>query len=446
MRRHLSNAVFGVIDYASYPFGMLLVAPIVLHRLGASEYGLWMIATAVISTGSIVAGGFSDANIQRVASLRGSGSRESMAHAVRSILGINLVLGLVVVAVVWTLAPYGARHIATSHDASVSECFVALRVATLVILARSVESAGVSTQRAFEQYRGTVLISASMRLLTLASAAALALAGHKTVSILVATAIFFAAGACLQLLLARRFLGPVPLWPSFHPEEARLLLRLGVFAWLDAMGGLIFAQFDRILLGVSLGAVVVAPYALCVQFTQPLYALTASALSFLFPYLSQCSGNISRRALNRILLKACACNLAIVACGVTILIFAGNRLIRLWGGPIVAHTAASILSPIILSSALAGLSVTGTYAMQALGLFRTVAGLSVVGRAAMLLVMIVLLHRTGLQGLATARVCYGFVALLIYVPLIRSLVTQRHGDHSARIVAIPYELQEGSEL
>ena len=57
MRRHLSNAAYGVLDYISYPLGMLLVAPIVLHRLGAAEYGLWMIATAVISAGSIIASG-----------------------------------------------------------------------------------------------------------------------------------------------------------------------------------------------------------------------------------------------------------------------------------------------------------------------------------------------------------------------------------------------------
>ena len=31
MNTHLSNAVYGVLDYASYPLGMLLAAPIILH-------------------------------------------------------------------------------------------------------------------------------------------------------------------------------------------------------------------------------------------------------------------------------------------------------------------------------------------------------------------------------------------------------------------------------
>jgi O-antigen/teichoic acid export membrane protein len=78
MKRHLTNAVYGVLDYASYPFGMLLVAPIVLHKLGASEYGLWMIATAIVSAGGIIASGFCDANIQRVARFRGGGEIDSV--------------------------------------------------------------------------------------------------------------------------------------------------------------------------------------------------------------------------------------------------------------------------------------------------------------------------------------------------------------------------------
>jgi hypothetical protein len=58
MRKHLVNAIYGVLDYASYPFGMLLVVPIILHKLGASEYGLWMIAIAIVGTGGIIASDF----------------------------------------------------------------------------------------------------------------------------------------------------------------------------------------------------------------------------------------------------------------------------------------------------------------------------------------------------------------------------------------------------
>src|ERR1700674_3580935 len=101
MKRHLTNAVYGVLDYASYPAGMLLVAPIVLHKLGASEYGLWMITTALISAGGIIASGFCDANIQRVAHLRGIGNSDLIPNTIRGILGISITLGFLLAAAAW---------------------------------------------------------------------------------------------------------------------------------------------------------------------------------------------------------------------------------------------------------------------------------------------------------------------------------------------------------
>ena len=70
MRRQISNFVYGLLDYAAYPFGMLALAPIVLRDLGAAQYGVWAVATATVSFGSIVASGFGDANIQQVATRR----------------------------------------------------------------------------------------------------------------------------------------------------------------------------------------------------------------------------------------------------------------------------------------------------------------------------------------------------------------------------------------
>jgi O-antigen/teichoic acid export membrane protein len=444
MRRHLKNALYGVLDYASYPFGMLLIAPIVLHKLGASEYGLWMIATAVISAGGIIASGFCDASLQRVAQLRGTGDTDSMVLAVRSALGINLMLGFALAALVWIAAPYAALRVAVGHATPVKECLAALRIGAVLILVRAIESVGVSTHRAFENYRGTVQISTAMRLLTLASAGVLAASGHRTVSILWMTGIFLVAGSYMQFRQLRAFLGPVSLWPAFEPKETRFLLGVGIFVWMQALGSVVFGQFDRILLGVDMGALALAPYALCIQFAQPIFGLTASGLHFLFPYLAGRAGTISRAALRRTLLKAFACNLLLVACGAGLLLLIGERLLKVWAGAAVAHSAARIFAPIVFGSALMGLSVTGTYALQALGLFRTVALVSLGGRAVMLMVMIYLLHHMGLQGLAIARVCYGAIALLVYLPLLHRLRAGKRYASPSSSIAVPREIQEVS--
>jgi O-antigen/teichoic acid export membrane protein len=445
VKKHLTNAAYGVLDYASFPFGMLLVAPIVLHRLGASEYGLWMVSTAVVSAGGIIASGFTDANIQRVARLRGAGQVAAMVHAVRSMLGINLVLGSVLAILTWAASPFAARHIAASHLVPLGECLISLRIASVLILVRAVESVSVSTQRAFEQYSSTVRIAAGFRLLTLAAAAVLALAGHRTVSILVATGICLVLATVLQYRQVRLLLDGASLWPAFEPEATRALLKFGAFVWVQALGGVIFAQFDRILLGIYLGAGAVAPYSLCVQFSQPIAGLSGSGLNFLFPYLARSSETMSKEVLRRTVLKAFACNLAAVGICAGMLLLAGDRLMRLWAGAAVAQSAVKILPLVVLGSALIGISVTGFYALQALGLFRTVAIINLGSRAAMLPIMILLLRETGLHGLAVSRACLGAVALLVYVPLWRYLSAAGSEPRAATTAALPLALQEGSK-
>ena len=241
---------------------------------------------------------------------------------------------------------------------------------------------------------------------------------------------------------AQVFHRTIPLRPLFRSGETRVLLKMGVFVWLQELGAIVFGQLDRILLGVSLGALAVAPYSLCIQFAQPIFGLNASGLHFLFPYLSGRSSTISSADLRWTVLKAFGCNLLLVACGAGILLLFGNRLIRLWAGAVVAQSATSILTPIILASSLMGLSVTGTYAMQALGRFREVALISLASRTVMLLPMIQLLHHMGLQGLAVSRLCYGSAALLVYLPLLRQLTAGNLEKGRTPSVPIPYSVQE----
>ena len=53
MKSHLSNAAYGVLDYAAYPIAMLVAAPVLLNRLGVAQYGLWVVAMAA---GPLLAG------------------------------------------------------------------------------------------------------------------------------------------------------------------------------------------------------------------------------------------------------------------------------------------------------------------------------------------------------------------------------------------------------
>ncbi len=424
VKQHLPNAVCGVLDYAAYPVGMLLVAPVILRHLGIDRYGVWAVATAAIGAGSIVASGFGDANIQRIAGDRGAGDASRLLQTVRATMGIHLVLGLLIGACAWMLSPYVAQHV-VAHDAALQiDCLWSLRVASLVMLARAIESVCISTQRAFERYGPAVYISIAGRMLALGLAALLACVSRSITGILAVSLAVIVASVWMQLARLRILLGAGSLTPRFDRVSSRALFHFGIFSWLQALAGVIVGQADRVIAGVALGATTVASYALCVQIAQPLYGLTASGLHFLFPHLAARQVTSSPGILRRMVGSAFAANLLLVAAGTAILLVMGQRIVRTLAGDAVAAAAAPVLPLIVWGTALLATSVTAYYALLAFGRVRTVTFASLAGGCAMLLPLHWLMQSQGAHGIALARFAYGATAMFLYIPLLLLLNTR----------------------
>jgi O-antigen/teichoic acid export membrane protein len=417
MKIYLTNAFYGVLDYAAYPIGMLLVAPIILRNMGAAQYGIWAVVTAAISMGSIIAAGFGDANIQHVASQRGLGRHDALVGTVRCMIGINLVLGTVLALVAWMLAPAAARHLVSSHSDLQLDCLWSLRTASLLLWLRTMESVCISTQRAFERYGAAVRVSILARLLSLAAAAALTYLVHSVATIVAVAALFNLLATWRQFSSLRRLLHAESLAPAWDGNAMKALLTFGAFSWLQAVAGIVFSQADRLFLGISLGALAVASYALCAQLAQPIYGFTASGLHFLFPHLAERSASRTTSDIRKAVLVALACNLLFVVAATAILMHFGQHILLVWAGVDIARSSTAIFPVIVWSSALLALNVTGTYSLLAFGRFRVVTWLNLAAGATMLLLMTWLLPRFGAYGLALARLSYGSITLLLYLPL-----------------------------
>jgi hypothetical protein len=63
----------------------------------------------------------------------------------------------------------------------------------------------------------------------------------------------------------------------------------------------------------------------------------------------------------------------------------------------------------------------------------------------MLLLMVVMLRHSGLQGLATSRLFYGSISMLVYLPLLQELKSGRRTGEPTLPLMIACEAQEGSK-
>jgi O-antigen/teichoic acid export membrane protein len=420
MRRQVSNSMYGLLDYAAYPIGMLVVAPFVLRNLGAAQYGIWMVTTSVANIGSIVASGFGDANTQRVAGQRGAGQGRDVARVVSAAMGIHLVLGLIAAVAIWCFASLLAIRLAPNDLGLQNTCLWCIRIAACLTVIRAVETVCVSTQKAYERYGAAVRISIVGRMVSLAAAAALALRSQAVTTIMAVTAIVMAAALGAQMIGLRRRVG-VPVGPSYDGPVSHDLLRFGAFTWILAAAGVVFSQADRLVGGASLGAAGIVSYALCAQLSQPVYGLTAAGLHFLFPYIASRREDKDGNALNKTLLIAVSANVGMVVTAAAILLAASDRLLHLLAPDALAQAGAQVMPWVLAGSTLLALSVTGSYAMVALGRVRTVAALNVAACVALVLFTAGSLRDRGVLAIADGRIAFALIAMCVYIPLWREV-------------------------
>ena len=367
LRLHISNSVYGLLDYAAYPFGMLALAPIVLRHLGTAQYGIWAVATAIVSFASIVASGFGDANIQQLATRRSTGDPEPLLRVVRATMGIHLLLGTALGLILWIAAPMFADRLSLTDAALHPACLSCIRIAAIITLVRAIETVCISTQRAFERYGAAVRISIAGRLLSLVAAAVLATFTGSVVNIMAATAVFVSLSLVAQLFRLRQLLDYQGLAPSFDPAVTRELIRFGIFTWLLSATGVMFSQADRLFAGASMGASAVVSYALCSQVSQPVYGLTAAGLHFLFPHCASRLSYAPPAALRRTLLTTLLINVLLVLAATGSLLAFSGTLLHVLAPDAIARACLHLFPSVLAGSALLALNVAGTYTMLALG-------------------------------------------------------------------------------
>jgi O-antigen/teichoic acid export membrane protein len=421
MRPRISNFSYGLLDYAASPIGMLVVVPILLRNLGSAQYGVWIVAVSAVNIGAIVASGFGDANIHQVATLRANGSRAELFRVVRSTMTIHLVLGSVIAAILWLAAPYLAKQLAHADSALVPVCLLSLRFAAALILIRAVETVCISTQRGFERYGAAVRISVAARISSLFATAMLALLSGGVVACMAVSTVFGALGLALQLFQLRRLLQIETVLPAFDATAIRGLMRFGAFTWILAFTGVVFGQGDRLIGGASMGASALVAYAICAQIAQPVYGLTAAGLHFLFPYIAFRRAIDAPSALAGVVIRSVLANALLVVIGSGILLAFSRPILRLLVPAAATGECAALIGPVVVSSAVLALTVSGNYALLALGRPGLLAVINVIAASVMVSLIKILLPGHGVWAIVEARMAFAAIAMFGYLTLFRSI-------------------------
>lgn len=393
---------------------MLLATPFLLHRLGSSQYGVWMLVTAAITSSSFISTGFGDAALRYAAHYRGQSQRAKLEATLRVNLTINLVLGVLLALGIWSSSPIAVRHFFKVEPSLQHSALIVFRIASIILVVKSVEGVLIGALRAFERYDPAVQINVLSRVAIVGCACLLVAAGYGIVAIMVGTLALAIVSAGLQMVALHVVAGPIILYPSIAPAAFAEVFSFGCFSWLQALAGCMFNYADRLLIGVMLGSSAVAYYSICVQAAQPIHGLIAAGLHFLFPHLSARLSTTPVKQIRPVVQRILVLNAILVLVLCLPLVVFSKAVLRMWiGAPFAQHNW-MVLSIVALGYGLLALNITGHYTLLAMEQVRLVSLLNVAGGVVMLVAVALLAPRFGILGAAIARLAYGPITLLMY--------------------------------
>jgi O-antigen/teichoic acid export membrane protein len=375
------------------------LTPYLVHRLGASDYGLWVLVGSVVSYGSLLDLGIAPAVTKYVAQYVEQKQFDHLRDLVSTAVWLYAGLGLLAILASAALAPIFPHLFALPVEQHAMGRWLVLLsgIGLGLALPAAITSAVLQGLHRFE-------------LANLISVIGLAL---FTATTIIAMALGWGLIGMVALNIPVTIITQLPaLWlvhraaPSLRlglRRPRRQLIRT-VFSFSSALvvtnlAGRVRTQTDEIVIGASLPLASVTPYAIARRLSGIPQILTYQFIKVLMPLASRLNAADERRQLQALYLTSARLTLALdvpLVCGLIVL---GGAFLAIWVGPQYASAA-----PLLTVLAIAGLIDASMWPalsiLQGMGRHRPIALFAVGSGVANLLLSIWLIRPLGVMGVA----------------------------------------------
>lgn len=408
-----SNPAWAVVEYGWTPLVLVVATPWVLRCIGSQGYGYWMLLTATVGFGGAVNGGTGAATIKAVSAERGRGAAGE--QWIRASLGIAAIGGLAMSGAVLLAYLLGGTQLLGRMAGDLAALQLTGWAAALLLWIEQLDNSFVAALKGSERFSEAAKLEIGGKTLQIGMAS-LAIVASPTLQAMYGALVI---GALMRLgakaVVVRRLLGLSSLRPSL--EGAWTMLRIAGWGWLQGIGTVLFGVADRMVVGALLGAGALAYYSIASQLAMQVHAVSAAALSVVFPLVSRTLESQQNPRLASLLRKTMAANAVLSTALAVGLLFFASLLLEPWIGAPAATSVQRLLPWLTAAYWVLSLNVGPYYVLLGMGRMRYVGIAVLVAGLAGIVSMRWGIDYAGLEGATAGRGVYALVALVLVVPV-----------------------------
>jgi O-antigen/teichoic acid export membrane protein len=379
----------------------LFMLPFNTRHLGASEYGLWMLAASIVSYFPVLDLGYGGAMVRSVAQYRARRDVDAINETASTLLfvfaGLGVVAFGVMAALAWNLETLFGLNAIQARTGGIVMLLVAVQFA--VGLPFAIFGAVVNG------FQRTYLNSAVGTAVAVAAAAvnvAVILAGGGLVQLVAAMTATRMVGYVGYRLNAYRIFPPLQIRPSlFRVARLREVTRFSVYMLIQDASSRVNYAADPIVIAAVLVPGAVAVWTVAQRLADTVLQLTNQMNYVLFPIVVDCDSAQLDERLRELLVQGTRLSLATTLPVTGALALLSVPVVVGWTGP-QFRAAATILQILALVVVVRVGTATAGTVLQGGGHHRLLALSNVAGAVVNVTLSVLLIRRYGLPGVAVA--------------------------------------------
>jgi O-antigen/teichoic acid export membrane protein len=405
-----------IVARGAYVLQGLLLTPLLLHKLGATDYGLWVLLLAFVWLLSFLERALLTTLIQLTAGYRAVGAllqaRPVVANALLVAITVGSAISLLVL--VWGASLLRLVRLTPGQQAGLQPLLLAgLVLFWAGLLSGMADGVLFGTKHvATGSVIDIVTVIGSIVLL-----AVVLVRGHALVGVAVATASIKCIATGLKLLRVHRAVPELPLslrYVRWSPDAWRPLSRLLTWSVLINLIGTLGGSIGSLVVGSRLSMSALAAMNVASRIPDVLADFVASAFMATFPYAADLHGKSRTEELTRSLLLGTRIALTLTLLALISFWYVGPLFLQWWVGP-VDHSATLLRLGLISIVVYPG-SIAVQMMLSGCGDFRGLALIGILGTLVQLTLTFILTARLGIVGPALASITNVVIVTILTVP------------------------------
>lgn len=404
----------------------IAITPILVHRLGTDQYGIYALATALgAGLTNIFVLGLIPGIVAMVSRSLAEGSRQETEKVIQTAFTLFAVVGVVGAVALSLTVPLLVTRVLRIPVSLREVASIALWVSAMGLGANLVFAVFNAIPIALQRYdivagRIAGLTTVSM----LATAVYVSIYANLT-GVMLIQLVSGLAGILLYYLVSRRELAGVRFRPGFDRPTFLRLARFTAFKSLGDVALIFGSRFDQFAVGSLLNVGVAGIYAIPANACQRILQLLGEIAAPIYPRLSAVGSDEARR----LLLVRGSRLVAVVASLVVVILFVlAEPVLRLWiggdQGVLVARQAAGVFRLLLAAIFVLSLALVANLYCEAIQRPVVNNGFILLGAVLEVPVILILVRRLGIDGAALGILLTSTVQTVPFLVLMSNRVAR----------------------